>query len=201
VTAYNRPTIISVAFLQAAFIGMNWNNSKWWMAQAPGPRAMLSTVTSLQNSSETITAIAGQSLWTSSWDSIWTPLAEQNANGDNLQPPSANASGLSPGTKAGAAALLGAAFLLLRRHKRHSNKTSSGVPLNEPYPKYDDHHQQHQQQQHDSQPMFILELQGAENEHSDGNWAVKPAVQVFHEMPSPNTPTSIPEQSHASHGT
>jgi hypothetical protein len=180
------------AFLQAAFIGMNWNNSKWWMAQAPGPRAMLPTVTSLQNLSETITAIAGQSLWTSSWDSIWTPLAEQNANSDNLQPPSANASGLSPVTKAGiavgvvagAAALLGAAFLLRRRRKRHSNKTSSGVPLNEPYPEY-----QQQQQQHDSQPMFISELQGAENEHSDGNWTVKPAVQVFHEMPSPKTPT------------
>ena len=25
------------AFLQAAFIGMNWNNRFWWMAQAPGP--------------------------------------------------------------------------------------------------------------------------------------------------------------------
>jgi hypothetical protein len=31
---------LGCSFLQAAFIGMNWNTSKWWMAQAPGSQAI-----------------------------------------------------------------------------------------------------------------------------------------------------------------
>lgn len=32
------------AFLQATFIGMNWGENKWFMAQAPGPGIRASNV-------------------------------------------------------------------------------------------------------------------------------------------------------------
>jgi hypothetical protein len=182
------------AFLQAAFIGMNWNNSKWWMAQAPGPQALLPTVTSLQNSSETITAIAGQSLWASSWDGIWTPLPEQETNNNDAQPLQTDESGLSTGAKVGiavgavvgVAALGGAAYLVFRNRKRTSNDTSSnqsGVPLNEPGRSH-------------SLQAFKSELPGWESQHSSVNWATKPPVQVLHEMPTQHTPTLIDDQSY-----
>ncbi|ERF73827.1 hypothetical protein EPUS_05532 [Endocarpon pusillum Z07020] len=116
------------AFLQAAFIGMNWSNRLWWMAQAPGPRLPPSTTTSLENLSSTITAIDGQAYWTSSWDSVWTPLAEHVTGDDGPQSPAAESTSLSAGVKAGivigaiagAATFLVAIFLVLRRHRKRA---------------------------------------------------------------------------------
>jgi hypothetical protein len=182
------------AFLQAAFIGMNWNNSKWWMAQAPGPQALLPTVTSLQNSSETITAIAGESLWTSSWDGIWTPLSEQNKNSTNNgapSPPERHKRPLSTGLKAGiavgavvgAALLLGAAFLIFHWQKGGSDTSSkqSGFPLTQQQGRYRDN-------LHDSQQGFKSELPAPESQRSTGHWGAKPPVQHLHEMPVETTP-------------
>ena len=116
------------AFLQAAFIGMNWNAKTWWMAQAPGPKLPPSTITSLENSSSIISAKEGQPYWTSTWESVWTPLAERGGSDVIFtEPSSPKSSGISPEAKAGATlgAVAGALmisgavlFLLLRRLRK-----------------------------------------------------------------------------------
>jgi hypothetical protein len=182
------------AFLQAAFIGMNWNNSKWWMAQAPGPQALLPAVTSLQNSSETITAIAGESLWTSSWDGIWTPLSEQNKNPTNNGTPNTSErhegplstgskAGIAVGAVVGAALLFGAAFLIFPWRKGGSDISSnqSGVRLTEQHRKY-------RENLHDSQLGLKSELPTTESQPSTKNWGAEPPVEQFHELPTATTP-------------
>ena len=64
------------AFRQAAFIGMNWNPipTKWWLAQAPRPQALQSSITGIDNCSTEIPSIADASLLAESWKGIWTPF-------------------------------------------------------------------------------------------------------------------------------
>ena len=175
------------AFLQAAFIGMNWHNSKWWMAQAPGPQALPSNITSLQNSSETITAIAGQSLWASSWDGFWTPLPgglNSSSDGPNLS--RGAKAGIAIGALAGAATALGAAFLLLRRRRRNLNKAASSNRSQNPLTAGP--HTTHQDDPHASQLMLKPELPvpSADEQPASGQWAASPPVQpdTVHELPA-----------------
>jgi len=111
---------------------MNWNMSKWWMAQAPGPQAITQAVTAIQNATTTIKSIGEQSLWESSWNGIWTPLPEKKIESDSPTKPSASVTpspssnkGLSTSAKIGlslgivglalVAAFLAAFFLFNRR--------------------------------------------------------------------------------------
>lgn len=72
------------AFLQAAFIGANWNANNnqgtWWLAQAPGPNIPS------QSSAKTIldqdSAIsASDNDWAASWKGAWTALANTPTQG------------------------------------------------------------------------------------------------------------------------
>ena len=67
------------AFLDAAFIGTNWEVSSgqgsWWLAQAPGPNI---------NSKPDVKAIqpidnriqASTNYWETNWDDYWKPLSQ-----------------------------------------------------------------------------------------------------------------------------
>jgi hypothetical protein len=111
-TASSSDYALGRAFLQGAFIGMNWEEGKFWMGQAPGPSSGASVITSIKKTDTTISK--AEFSWNSSWANTWkvtsenetqiqtatsaTPLASTStaatSNGTSI-------SGLSPGAMAG----------------------------------------------------------------------------------------------------
>ncbi|KAG0653027.1 hypothetical protein D0Z07_0353 [Hyphodiscus hymeniophilus] len=103
------------AFLQAAFIGTNWNANDnqgvWWLAQAPGPNiGSQSNVQDIQDQDVNISSSANS--WSTSWEDSWTPLSIVSGNATTSLPGSTNSTsngsniraiggGLSVGSKAG----------------------------------------------------------------------------------------------------
>ncbi|OBR10756.1 Eukaryotic aspartyl protease [Colletotrichum higginsianum IMI 349063] len=146
------------AFLQDAFIGANWGQSKWWLGQAPGPNIQLSpSVVDIAEEDSIISG--GKNDWEESWKGVWKALTEDQANGTTpVEPPvqttSGSPSGVSSdetqatpglstaakaGIGAGAAALLlvaiGTAILYWRR--RRSQQREGSVRHSVP-PQYQD---------------------------------------------------------------
>ncbi|KAK4448427.1 eukaryotic aspartyl protease [Podospora aff. communis PSN243] len=124
-----RASVLGRAFLQDAFLSANWESSRVWLAQAPGPN--------IQPGSNPVGILPGDTAiqsggndWATSWDGFWTPLSEKQANGTEGIPAPApvgagnkEGEGLSAGAKAGisigvaffAAGLIGLGILLWRR--------------------------------------------------------------------------------------
>ena len=141
------------AFLQAVFLGQNFNSQKMFLAQAPGPGAAPNSLVAL---SPTATSFSGQpsSDFGLSWSNIWTPLpVDSNTPTSSLQP-SETASGssssdLSTGAKAGigvgvavgAIGLLVGAVLILRmkRERARSLQAQNGPGYQLPTALYSDH--------------------------------------------------------------
>ena len=127
------------SFLQAAFVGVNWNafngSAAWWLAQAPGPTTP--TQVNIQAISNLDTSITASTVdWASTWADTWTPLSESAAqsssasssptgstststsssspNSDSDAPSNkSKASGLSTGAKAGIGVACGIVGLAL----------------------------------------------------------------------------------------
>jgi hypothetical protein len=70
------------AFLQAAFVGVNWQtdlNGVWFLAQAPGPNTPSTpVVTSIGFSDTSLTSSSNQ--WIDSWKGSWTVLDKGNSS-------------------------------------------------------------------------------------------------------------------------
>ncbi|KAI9928465.1 hypothetical protein ASPWEDRAFT_38679 [Aspergillus wentii DTO 134E9] len=84
--------ILGRAFLQAAFIGVNWkdanNDAIWFLAQAPGPGFPVPSLQSIEPNDTMIQA--SRSTWEQTWNGNWDPLGDSGSD-----------SGLSTGAKAG----------------------------------------------------------------------------------------------------
>lgn len=133
------------AFLQAAFVGVNWEtadndgNGVWFLAQAPGPN------TPTQNPATAIgikdNTIAGSTtIWKDTWSGAWTILESTStstggttgttSNGPPTSSTASSKSGLSAGASAGIAvgvaipALAAAivAIIFYKRHRATANK-------------------------------------------------------------------------------
>ena len=127
------------SFLQAAFLGMNWEQRKFFLAQAPGPGA---AAPNLQDISTDATMISSNPVadFASSWSGIWkttsqtSPSAGQTTPSDGSSgggntssstPTPSGGSGLSAGAKAGIGigvvvavlAVLGLGFIFFRRRR------------------------------------------------------------------------------------
>ncbi|KAL8787503.1 MAG: hypothetical protein Q9195_007750 [Heterodermia aff. obscurata] len=127
------------SFLQAAFLGMNWEQRKFFLAQAPGPGA---TAPNLQDISTDATMISSNPIadFASSWSGVWKTTAQKNSSTSQTTPSDTNSDGpnttsstptpnggdgLSAGAKAGIAigvvvaviVVLGLIFILLRRRR------------------------------------------------------------------------------------
>lgn len=136
------PYILGRAFLQAAFIGRNWNRQISWLGQAPGPgvskNGLGNVMLDINDTDLDLPDIfTNGSLFTQSWANYWTPLSEPEVS---QPPPSSTPSstatnavkastGLSTGAKAGiglgaaAVALLAiGVFLLFVRYRRRTRK-------------------------------------------------------------------------------
>jgi hypothetical protein len=99
--------VLGKAFLQAAFIGRNWDANKWFMAQAPGPGIGPSNLRLVDKNDTAIITSDPIGNFGPSWAQYWTPISHSgidpnktssNSSSSSADPPS---SGLSTGVKVG----------------------------------------------------------------------------------------------------
>ena len=74
------------AFLQAAFIGMNWQLEKFFVAQAPGPGVGASNIQPIGSNDIPITTDPIEN-FASTWAGDWTVLSDSNDNGNTTALP------------------------------------------------------------------------------------------------------------------
>ena len=74
------------AFLQAAFIGMNWQLEKFFMAQAPGPGVGASNIQPIGSNDIPITTDPIEN-FASTWARDWTVLSDTNDSGNTTALP------------------------------------------------------------------------------------------------------------------
>ena len=131
------------AFLQATFIGMNWERNKWFMAQAPGPGVVASNVQPIGDgdisiNSDPIGNFAG------TWAMDWTAVSQSESGTAG----GSSKAGLSTGVKAGIGvgvtfvgfALIGTLIFLVFRSSRLSRQehhNMSGLTESLPMQQYD----------------------------------------------------------------
>ncbi|GLA66838.1 hypothetical protein AtubIFM54640_009424 [Aspergillus tubingensis] len=95
--ATNSTPVLGRAFLQAAFIGVNWLGGKWFLAQAPGPGgSFIVDTVSIGDNDSTISATTNS--WEATWKSTWKAIpagSTSNANTTNANTTSTSMSGPS----------------------------------------------------------------------------------------------------------
>ncbi|KAI1403086.1 acid protease [Hypoxylon fuscum] len=133
------------AFLQDAFVGANWGDKSWWLAQAPGPNIPAASVVEL---AEGDSIKASTNDWKESWSGSWTALSPDEAGTSasvsvpsaTVTPEPTEVAGLSTGAQAGIGvgvgvaglAIIGAvAFFFL--HRRKAAASSNGETSNTAY--------------------------------------------------------------------
>ncbi len=122
------------AFLQAAFLGANWDKmpQEWYLAQAPGPNIALQPSPVPFPSS---VPSSSPNQWDATWDGHWTALQNMSI----MEKPSSTPSGLSGGAIAGIvigalvgliSTIAGVWFFLRRRSKSTQDTKTPSVPFN-----------------------------------------------------------------------
>ncbi|KAJ5353756.1 hypothetical protein N7541_006320 [Penicillium brevicompactum] len=133
----NSTPVLGRAFLQAAFVGVNWLHAgKWYLAQAPGPDA--SFIVNTATMDENNPSVSGSaSSWEDTWKGQWVPLpetsTEKTSATDGSNNDTTSETGLSTGAKVGiivGSAVGGAlvlaiitAFCIRRRRKQTSSQS------------------------------------------------------------------------------
>ncbi|KAJ5510033.1 Peptidase aspartic [Penicillium expansum] len=119
------------AFLQAAFVGINWLGGKWFLAQAPGPDGsfIVNTVTIGDNES----TISGSSnSWKDTWKNTWKLIpTDSNSNTTKTDTGTTDSKGLSTIVKIGiiVSSTVGSVLIialscgLCIRHRRRQEKS------------------------------------------------------------------------------
>ncbi|KAF4915811.1 hypothetical protein CGCF415_v001263 [Colletotrichum fructicola] len=93
------------AFLQDAFLGANWGQSKWWLGQAPGPNIQLSPSV-IEITEDDVSIKNGSNDWERSWEGAWKALTEDEANGTTtVEPPAQSGVSSNDGQKEDSAVL------------------------------------------------------------------------------------------------
>ena len=118
------------AFMQAAFLGINLNQSSYFLAQGPGPDVDSENITAIQPGDNSLQG-SPASKFAESWARHWTPLpvtpsssiSSPTASHENRLSSGAIA-GIVVGVILGVALLFSWAFLLLLRQRRHKKKVN-----------------------------------------------------------------------------
>ncbi|THC90173.1 hypothetical protein EYZ11_010368 [Aspergillus tanneri] len=132
--------VLGRAFLQAAFVGVNWfegnNSGTWFLGQAPGPGLPKADITAINVKDTTLAASSNS--WEQSWAGHWHPLADSHSDSS----PGNSNSGLTTAAKAGigigvgvAGAILIAAvvwIVILRRRRRQAPAAAAPVEKRKP---------------------------------------------------------------------
>ncbi|KAE8141232.1 aspartic peptidase domain-containing protein [Aspergillus pseudotamarii] len=109
--------VLGRAFMQAAFVGVNWgpHQGSWFLAQAPGPNIPGTTTAVTINPSDS-TVSSSSSDWEISWKGVWKELPTTSAS--NTSTPTrpedkSQSSGFSMGAKVGIAVGVAAAAIVV----------------------------------------------------------------------------------------
>lgn len=117
------------AFMQAAFVGVNWQlgNGRWFLAQAPGPNTPSSALATAIGDSDNFIVTSANN-WLDTWRGAWTVVSSTSGNISatglstsiplNSRPTGLSkrtVAGIAVGVALGAIAFTAAAFLLYRR--------------------------------------------------------------------------------------
>ena len=197
------------AFLQAAFLGVTWDQGKFFLAQAPGPNSGPSQITTIQTSDITIQSNSIDT-YTASWIDKWTPIplpsspsSSNSTNGTVETPSSTKATGISSGAKTGigigiaAAAvillgLLTACFVARRKRRRQhpiQQVQHSPFPSPPPPPPVGEYWRDHKLhfpiehypiQHHPSEPRVVHELEVPHIIHETGDGSIPEMSAVRH---------------------
>lgn len=112
--------LLGRAFLQAAFIGANWDEKTMWLAQAPGPALNINVTASLTSNSETPTPwSSADDAYKVSWDGYLTPLpTKRSLNSGDI-------AGIALGVVGFLVVLAGALFFFWRRKRNQRQQSES----------------------------------------------------------------------------
>ena len=121
------------AFLQAAFAGINWEQGKFFLAQAPGPAVGASQIAAIDPTATTI-ASNDISQFALSWPApYWVPIGgkvvpNNNSGGSGGGGLSGGAiAGIVVGAIIGIALLLAVVLLCMRRRRRRAAEAAAGT--------------------------------------------------------------------------
>ena len=127
------------AFLQAAYLAMNWEAKKFFVAQAAGPNSGPASIAAIQPSDTTLTPSASTNTLSSTWQGKWGPLPSNMASqSQSSSSASANSSDPSMATKIGASVGTSVAFclllgllvcILIRLRRRSRSRTPSPLDI------------------------------------------------------------------------
>lgn len=110
------------SFLQAAFLGQNWQSERLFLAQAPGPDGGPENVQAIANDDRLLTPATNAPSWISTWSSTVPPWKDPSSDGDG-----GLSGGVLAGIVVGVIALLvivaGLALWLFRRRKQRQSWT------------------------------------------------------------------------------
>ncbi|KAL9087229.1 MAG: hypothetical protein Q9165_006723 [Trypethelium subeluteriae] len=140
-TASNSFYILGRAFLQAAFLGRNWQSGTSWLVQAPGPGVSNAGLgldyTAIQPTDVVLATNEDMSLFAQSWQGHWTSLSTDGSvpGTGPIHPVPPHASGLSTRAKTGIGVsitlvgLLGVGVAILYLFRRRSRAQPSREPF------------------------------------------------------------------------
>ena len=122
-TPSSAPYHLGRAFLQAAFISQNWQSSRLFLAQAPGPDFLPPFIKTIASTDKSITPATNPPNWESTWSNTLKALPDNVSNSAGNK---SGSGGLSGGVIAGivvgviavVAILAGALIWFMRRRKR-----------------------------------------------------------------------------------
>ncbi|KAI6881578.1 hypothetical protein KC360_g6598 [Hortaea werneckii] len=145
-TPSRAPYHLGRSFLQGAFLGQNWNTSKLFLAQAPGPGYMSQTLKTIAYTDENIEPAPNAPSWDSTWSGTLTALQTEEsqapvADGEDAKEAEDSDDGVSGGgiagivvgVVAGVAIIAGALFWVLRRRRQNARSHTGGQEDARPY--------------------------------------------------------------------
>ncbi|KAL9118928.1 MAG: hypothetical protein Q9187_004517 [Circinaria calcarea] len=178
------------AFLQAAFLGVNYDQGKFFVGQAPGPDSGPIQITTIQTSDATIRSNPIDT-FADSWNRKWTTIAlPKNSTSDNTSggidgptnTPATLDPGLSTGAKAGIGIGIAAVVLILlgillgciiMRRKRRKQQPAQALPSPPPPPPvggyYNDKKPEHPVPPYSQRHHAIHELDAPNVVHETGD--------------------------------
>ena len=126
-TPNSAPYHLGRSFLQGAFLGQNWNSSKLFLAQAPGPGLMARSLKMIPYTGESIESATNAPSWDSTWSGTLTalqnkesqaPVVDTEDSDDGIS--GGSIAGIVVGVVAGVAIIAGALFWVLRKRRQNA---------------------------------------------------------------------------------
>ncbi|KAJ5714704.1 uncharacterized protein N7483_011885 [Penicillium malachiteum] len=96
--ATNSTPVLGRAFLQAAFVGVNWLGDKWFLAQAPGPGGSF-IVNPMTISEYEVTIPGSSNSWENTWKSSWSVIETEVTKINNATSTNTNGSTITSTTE------------------------------------------------------------------------------------------------------